>query len=97
MGAAARERPLSLFAELGAVPAWSLRTAEMLTLQSPTRIVRGASTPPLLRSATEKLSERLGGSELFEVKGDGLPQVDAADQLAGLVRDLLEAEPVISA
>jgi 3-oxoadipate enol-lactonase len=97
VGAAARERPLSLFAELGAVPAWSLRTAEMLALQSPTRIVRGASTPPLLRNATEKLSERLGGTELVEVKGEGLPHVDAADQLAGLVRELLDAEPVIAA
>ena len=38
-----------------------------------------------------------GRLEGVEVKGDGLPQVDAADQLAGLVRDLLEAEPVISA
>jgi pimeloyl-ACP methyl ester carboxylesterase len=97
VGAVARERPLSLFAELGAVPAWSLRTAEMLALRSPTRIVRGASTPPLLRSASDKLSERLGASELVEVEGDGLPHVTAAGQLAELVRELLEAEPVISA
>ncbi len=94
VGAEARERPLSLFAELGAVPAWSLRTAEMLALQSPTRIVRGPSTPVLLREAGEQLALRLGASELVEVGGDGLPHVGAAPELAALVRQLLEAEPL---
>ena len=86
---AARERPFSLFAELGAVSAWSLRTAEMLTLESPTRIVVGASTPPLLRRASEQLAPRLGATELVEVGGAGLPQVGSVPQLAGVVRDLL--------
>jgi pimeloyl-ACP methyl ester carboxylesterase len=90
VGAAARERPLSLFAELGAVPAWSLRTAEMVAAEAPSRIVCASSTPALLRSAAEQLAVRLGGSELVELEGDGLPHVGAAAQLAEQVRQLLK-------
>lgn len=89
VGAEARKRPLSLFAELGAVPAWSLRTAEMLALDAPSRIVVGASTPPLLRATSEQLAIRLGASELVDIGGEGLPHVGAAGGLAGVVRDLL--------
>jgi pimeloyl-ACP methyl ester carboxylesterase len=86
---AARERPFSLFAELGAVSAWSLRTAEMLTLESPSRIVVGASTPPLLRAASEQLAPRLGAGDLVDVAGGGLPHVGSAPRLADVVRELL--------
>jgi pimeloyl-ACP methyl ester carboxylesterase len=89
VGAEARQRPLSLFAELGAVPAWSLRTAEMLATDAPSRIVIGASTPPVVRSASEQLALRLGSSELVDVGGDGLPHVSAARESADAIRDLL--------
>ena len=89
VGAEARQRPLSLFAELGAVPAWSLRTAEMLATDAPSRIVIGASTPPIVRSASEQLALRLGSSELVDVGGDGLPHVSAARESADAIRDLL--------
>ncbi len=89
VGAEARQRPLSLFAELGAVPAWSLRTAEMLATEAPSRIVVGASTPPYVRSASEQLALRLGGSELVDVGGDGLPHVSAARESADAISDLL--------
>jgi pimeloyl-ACP methyl ester carboxylesterase len=88
VAAAARQRPLSLFAELGAVPAWSLRSAEMAALEAPSRIVVGPSTPALLRSAAEQLSGRLGGAGLVEVGGEGLPHVGAAAELAAVIRDL---------
>jgi pimeloyl-ACP methyl ester carboxylesterase len=89
VGAEARQRPLSLFAELGAVPAWSLRTAEMLATDARSRIVVGASTPPIVRSASEQLALRLGASELVDVGGNGLPHVSAARESADAIRDLL--------
>lgn len=89
VGADARRRGFSLFAELGAVPAWSLRTAEMLALEAPSRIVIGGATPPLLRAASEQLAIRLGGTELVEIGGDGLPHVDAAPKVADAIKDLL--------
>jgi pimeloyl-ACP methyl ester carboxylesterase len=92
IGAVVRERPLSLFAELGAVPAWSIRSAEMRDLRLPSRIVCGDSTPTLLRSAADRLGPRLGGSERVEVGADGLVQVTGASELADVVAELLEAE-----
>jgi pimeloyl-ACP methyl ester carboxylesterase len=89
VGAEARKRPLSLFAELGTVPAWSLRTAEMLVLEAPSRIVVGRSTPPLLRATSEQLGIRLGATELVDVGGEGLPHVDAAPPVADVIRGLL--------
>ena len=89
LGAAAAERPFSLFAELGSVPAWSLRSGEMLALEAPSRIVVGGSTPALLRAAAEQLALRLGGADLVDLGGDGLPHVGAAAGLATLVADLL--------
>jgi pimeloyl-ACP methyl ester carboxylesterase len=90
IAAAARERPLSLFAELGAVPAWSLRSAEMAALEAPSRIVVGPSTPDLLRSAAGQLASRLGASELVEVAGRGLPHVGGAAELAELISGLMQ-------
>jgi hypothetical protein len=94
VGVAARKRPFSLFAELGAVPAWSLRTAEMVALDAPSRIVVGASTPGLLRAASEQLAVRLGRSEQLELEGEGLPHVSAAPRLAEVITELLASEPV---
>lgn len=94
VGAAARKRPLTLFVELGAVPAWSLRTAELVALEAPSRIVVGASTPPPLRAAAEQLAIRLGHSELVDLGGEGLPHVSMAPQLAEVVRELLSTQPL---
>jgi pimeloyl-ACP methyl ester carboxylesterase len=97
VGAAARGRPLSLFAELGAVPAWSLRTGEMLAMNVPSRIVCSSSTPPVLRAAADQLAVRLGRSEPLEIGAEGLPHVGGAGQLADAVRDLLESGRVTPA
>jgi pimeloyl-ACP methyl ester carboxylesterase len=94
VAAEARQRPLSLFAELGAVPAWSLRMAEMAAVEAPSRIIVGASTPPILCRAAEALATRLAGSELVRLGGDGLPHTDGARELAGVVRELLVSERV---
>jgi 3-oxoadipate enol-lactonase len=89
IGAEAAKRTFSLFAELGSVPAWSLRGGEMLATEAPSRIVVGGGTPQLLRAVVEQLALRLGGTELVDVGGDGLPHVGSADELASLVSDLL--------
>jgi pimeloyl-ACP methyl ester carboxylesterase len=85
----AREHPLTLFAELAAVPGWTLRSAEMLALEAPSRIVVGAKTPPQLRAAAEQLDAHLGGSQIVLLEGDGLPHVGAAADLADVIRPLL--------
>ncbi|MEK6276476.1 MAG: alpha/beta fold hydrolase [Actinomycetota bacterium] len=89
VAASAREHPLSLFAELPAVPAWSLHPSRMHRLQAPSRIVIAAGTPPPLRAAAEQLATHLGGSEIVRLGGEGLPHVDAAVELAAAVRALL--------
>jgi pimeloyl-ACP methyl ester carboxylesterase len=87
---AARERPLSLFAELAAVPGWALRTPELLEAAVPSVIVLGASTPSPLRRAGEELAARLGGSRLLRVGGDGLPAIGAASGIAAAIQSLRE-------
>ena len=86
--ATARERPLSLFAELAAVPAWPIRSAELAAAATPSRIVVGASTPPPLRAAAEQLGDRLAETQLLRLEGPGLPHVGAAAELASQLRAL---------
>lgn len=86
----ASERPLSLFAELGAVPSWSLRPAELGAVEVPTKIVVSPSTPQPLSTAAVELSGRLRGSEVVELGGEGLPHLSAASELAPLLAELLE-------
>ena len=87
----ARERPLSLFAELAAVPAWPLHGAELLEAGVPSRIVLSASTPPLLRSAGQELAGCLGSTRLLRLGGEGLPALGAAAALAAEIAALTEA------
>ncbi len=84
----ARERPLTLFAELGAVAAWPIRPDELGGAGVPTRIVVSATTPQPLRAAAEQLASRLAGSEIAEVGGDGLPHLTAVAELAGLFGEI---------
>jgi pimeloyl-ACP methyl ester carboxylesterase len=90
LAAAARERPLSLFAELAAVPGWPLRTPELIEAGAPSVIVLAASTPPVLRLAGEALAARLGESRLLRVGGEGLPAIGAASGIAAAVESLRE-------
>jgi pimeloyl-ACP methyl ester carboxylesterase len=89
IAASAREHPFSLFAELPAVPAWSLNPSQLQELHAPSRIVIGPDTPPPLQAAAEHLATQLGGTEIVRVGGGGLPHVGAAEELAGTVRALL--------
>lgn len=85
---AAAERPFSLFAELGAVPAWRLPLAELTRLPRPVAIVVASSTPELVRRAALELAARSGEVELHEFESSGLPQLGAADELGELVLEL---------
>ncbi|HKG36052.1 MAG TPA: alpha/beta fold hydrolase [Solirubrobacterales bacterium] len=89
--APARRRPLSLFAELAAVPSWALQGRALSTAEVPILIVTGASTPPLLREAGAALAARLPESRSLTVGGSGLPHIDAAPELAAELRSLLAA------
>jgi pimeloyl-ACP methyl ester carboxylesterase len=88
---AARDRPLSLFAELASIPAWTIPTAELAEAGAPTVVVTGTSTPPLLARATEELAVHLNGAEAVCLEGDGLPHVGAAPELVSCLRGLLSA------
>jgi pimeloyl-ACP methyl ester carboxylesterase len=89
IGDRARERPMSLFAELGSVPAWTLRSGEMLSLELPSRIVVGELTPALLRSVADQLALRVGNTKLVEVGGAGLPHTGGAGELAQAIGELI--------
>jgi pimeloyl-ACP methyl ester carboxylesterase len=85
----ARARPLSLFAELAAVPDWAIRPAQLHDVGTPSLIVTSAAGPALLGQAARHLAGQLGGSRLLSVGGAGPPHVDGAPQLAPALRDLL--------
>ncbi|MFN8160172.1 MAG: alpha/beta hydrolase [Solirubrobacterales bacterium] len=88
ISAAARDRPRTLFAELGAVPSWSLRLERMEANRVPCLLVTSPSTPEVLSRAAERLGERLRAAEPAEVGGEGLPQIGGVGDLAGLLRSL---------
>jgi pimeloyl-ACP methyl ester carboxylesterase len=90
VSAGARDRPLSLFAELASVPAWAIPTAELARCDAPALIVTGVSTPPLLTRASDELATLLEGAEHAHLEGDGLPHVGAAPELAERLLALLQ-------
>jgi pimeloyl-ACP methyl ester carboxylesterase len=89
VGAVASRTPLSFFAELGAVSAWSIDGRRLGAAEVPSRIVTGASTPALLERAGEELAARLGRSHALRLPAAGLPHVDGAAELAQAVKELL--------
>jgi pimeloyl-ACP methyl ester carboxylesterase len=93
MAAVARRTPLSFFAELAAVPAWSVQPSQLRGSSVPSRIVISSTAPALLERAGEQLAARLGGTELRRLDAKGLPHVAGAAELAGVVRELLAAAP----
>jgi pimeloyl-ACP methyl ester carboxylesterase len=86
--AVAAERAFSLFAELGAVPAWRVPLAELARLPRPAAVVLASSTPELVRRAGLEFSARSPEVELRELDSAGLPQLEAAVPLADFVLEL---------
>lgn len=87
--AAARARPRSVMAELGIPAAWRMPLPQLSSADRPSVIVTSESTPPLLRSAAESLSARLGESTLQEVSSPHAPpQIGAAAEVAAIVAEV---------
>jgi pimeloyl-ACP methyl ester carboxylesterase len=86
--APAADHPRSLFAELGAVPAWNLPFAALRKVSVPSRIVISAGTPGFLREAVGPLAERLAGSDVVDLPGEGPAHIDAPGEVAELVAGL---------
>ena len=91
LAVAARERPASLIAELGAVPAWEMPVSRLAAVTRPALIVTCAGTPPLLLAAAEALSLRLAAAELRQLASPGVPHVVAPERIAELVAEVAEA------
>jgi pimeloyl-ACP methyl ester carboxylesterase len=85
LAALARERPMTLFAELAAVPAWDLPLAKLGAVDVPIAVVTATSTPQLVRTAGDALAQRLANARRHEIDAVGLPQLDSAAELAELV------------
>jgi pimeloyl-ACP methyl ester carboxylesterase len=85
----ARERPASLIAELGAVPAWGMPLHRLGGAEKRSLIVTVPSTPTILRAASEALASRLALCERSELaSGASPPQLGAPRELAELVAGL---------
>jgi pimeloyl-ACP methyl ester carboxylesterase len=69
----ARDRPVSLIAELGSVPAWPTPLPQLAGAERPSVILTAGSTPDLLCDAATALADRLGRSRLREVDSSELP------------------------
>ena len=80
--------PFALFAEPPAVSAWTIPLAELGSLRAPAAIVAASSTPPFMRRAGEALAARMPAAERRRLEAAGLPQLDAAGELAELALEL---------
>jgi pimeloyl-ACP methyl ester carboxylesterase len=85
----ARERPVVLFAELGATAAWATPLSRLGRATMPSLIVTSGSTPPLLRDASAALAGRLRGSAKRELdSGDLPPHLGAPAEVAAIALEL---------
>lgn len=85
VSSAARERPRSLFAELAAVPSWSIPFADLRQMALPLAIVTGRDTPAALLAAADALSDRVATARRVELDRPGLPHYEGADELASVI------------
>jgi len=82
----ARERPRSVFAEIGAPIAWRVPLLRFAAADRPSLIVTSPSTPHLLREAGRALGARLAGADEATVEVDRTPpHVGAPDRVAALI------------
>ncbi len=87
--AAARERPVSLVAELGIAAGWRMPLSRLASAASPSAIVTSGSTPPLLREASAALAARLAQASGREVGApEESPQLGAPGEIASILLEL---------
>lgn len=87
----ARERPASVIAELGAIPAWAMPIPRLATAERPSLILTSGATPSLLRAASDALGARLQGSERRELDVVGVPHLAAPGAVAEALVELAES------
>jgi len=80
---AARERPGSLVAELGAAAGWTMPLRRLADAQRPVAILSSADTPPSLRAAAEALESRLPDVDSQRLPSTGPPHLTAGESVAG--------------
>jgi pimeloyl-ACP methyl ester carboxylesterase len=78
----ARAHPASLFAELVAVPGWSIPFGALAKNGPPVRVVVSEGTPPLVAEASRALTERLAQAQLEQFPGAGPAHLDQPQRLA---------------
>jgi pimeloyl-ACP methyl ester carboxylesterase len=87
--AAARDRPRSVMAEMGIAAGWRMPLPRLTSADRPSAIVTAASTPPLLREASQSLGARLGQTSEREVNSPQLPpHLGAAAEIAAIVAEV---------
>jgi pimeloyl-ACP methyl ester carboxylesterase len=87
--AAARERPVSVIAEMGIAAGWRVPLPRLADAGRPSAIVTGTSTPPLMRDASATLAGLLAGSSARGIDcGPGAPHVGSATEVAELALEL---------
>jgi pimeloyl-ACP methyl ester carboxylesterase len=81
----ARERPLSVFAEIGAPTAWTMPLVRLAEAARPAAILTAPSTPHLLREAARALAARLAGADSATIDVERMPpHLGAPDRVAEL-------------
>jgi pimeloyl-ACP methyl ester carboxylesterase len=83
--APARERPLTLFAELGAVASWQLEPERLARNDVDAALVTSEDGPTVLRQAAVALEGRLGAARHQELPGAGPAHLDRPTELAELI------------
>jgi pimeloyl-ACP methyl ester carboxylesterase len=85
----ARERPASVVAEMGIATAWRASLPQLAAAERPSAVVTTASTPALVRDASEALAGMLAGARARELDaGSRPPHLGAPGALAELVLEL---------
>ena len=79
---AARERPRSLVAELGAAAGWSMPVHRLGSVELPVALLCSEGTPAPLLAAAGALDARLVNADTDRLPGAGPPHLTAADPVA---------------
>ncbi len=89
--APARERPASLIAELGSIPAWEMPIPRLATAARPSLIVTSVATPTLLGASASALASRLAGAQHRELEVSGVPHLASPERVAEYAIEVAEA------
>jgi pimeloyl-ACP methyl ester carboxylesterase len=86
---AARERPASVIAEMGIATAWRASLPQLAAVARPSAILTTASTPALVRDASEVLAGKLAGAGARELdSGAQPPHLGAPREVAEIALEL---------